>query len=301
VEHESVVVGYFDFGGNSSVDNHLPFGFMDYYLACLLMIQNSFNTKTFRFAIVTNSNMASLLSLSSPLTIISIRGRHLDVVYQDQMSYSTIHQWTMNNTSIKLVEYLTPTNDLSFIASLSPVAILFTPYNNTPVISTFNKLASSLTNNDGYCSSLRHLLQWECVSPVVKDKLISFPLCRDNPASLCPVFNPLYPDGCLPSSSRTFHCQDGTGMGGVRGGWPPPCHMISLRFYIINSLQYWGLVKSMGVADGGRGHSILIIGDFKASIIAISCIHSMLDSQAHKIFKMSIDANTTISDYSKYI
>jgi hypothetical protein len=90
-------------------------------------------------------------------------------------------------------------------------------------------------------------------------------------------------------------------MGGVRGGWPPPCHMISLRFYIINSLQYWGLVKSMGVADGGRGHSILIIGDFKASIIAISCIHSMLDSQAHKIFKMSIDANTTISDYSKYI
>jgi thiol-disulfide isomerase/thioredoxin len=57
--------------------------------------------------------------------------------------------------------------------------------------------------------------------------------------------------------------------------------MISLRFYIINSLQYWGLVKSMGVADGGRGHSILIIGDFKA----------------HKIFKMSIDANTTISDY----
>jgi hypothetical protein len=80
VEHESVVVGYFDFGGNSSVDNHLPFGFMDYYLACLLMIQNSFNTKTFRFAVVTNSNMASLLSLSSPLTIISIRGRQLDVV-----------------------------------------------------------------------------------------------------------------------------------------------------------------------------------------------------------------------------
>lgn len=51
-------------------------------------------------------------------------------------------------------------------------------------------------------------------------------------------------------------------VGGVSGGWPPPCRLMSLQFFVIDSSRYWSLAESIGVVEG-RDQPMLIIADYK--------------------------------------
>ena len=96
----------------------------------------------------------------------------------------------------------------------------------------------------------------------MSDQLICLPLCElTHQLSYCPVFNPLFPNHFYPSSTKLY-CQEGVEVGGVTGGWPPPCQLTSLQFFVIDSSRYWSLAESMGVVEG-RDQPMLIIADYK--------------------------------------
>ena len=112
------------------------------------------------------------------------------------------------------------------------------------------------------CDDLGHLKHTACLGehePHPK----TFPLCSHHPGHVCPKYQPFY----TPSvTNKSYYCQDTVGDAAITAGWPPPCDLVWLQFYLIDSDRYWSLASNMGLhGDASTSSFPLIVSDLKVS------------------------------------
>ena len=113
------------------------------------------------------------------------------------------------------------------------------------------------------CDDLAHLKHMSCLGehePLPK----TFPLCSSHPDHVCPKYQPFF--HTRSTANDNSYCQDVVGDTLLTATWPPPCDLVQLQFYLIDSDRYWSLANNMGFHGGPNETSFpLIVSDLKVS------------------------------------